>query len=377
MGFLSVSIDYLVPFLVVLTVLVFVHELGHYLVARWNKVRIDVFSIGFGPELFGWTDRAGTRWKVSALPLGGYVRMFGEADPIAGDGAGPAEFTAAERAVSFKHKRLPQRAAVVVAGPAANFIFAILAFAAVFATAGQSMTKPVVGKVMPNSAAAAAGLQPGDRFVSVAGATISRFEQIQQIIGLNTGTPVAIVVERNGHDVTLTATPRMVTETDRFGNQHRTALLGVQAKAGSLVRLDPATAVWHATQQTWNVTAGTLEAVGQMIEGRRSGTDLSGPVGIVRMSGEVAEGGIAALVAFMAVLSVNLGLVNLFPIPVLDGGHLLFYAAEAVRGKPLGHRAQEYGFRLGLALVLTLMVFATWNDLARLRIVEFLKGLVT
>jgi regulator of sigma E protease len=377
MGFLTGIIAYLVPFLVVLTVLVFVHEMGHYLVARWNKVRVEVFSIGFGPEMFGWTDRAGTRWKVSVLPLGGYVRMFGEGDPVSGDGDGAGPMSVAERAISFKHKRLPQRAAVVVAGPAANFVFAILAFAVVFATAGQSVTKPVIGKVMPNSAAAAAGFQPGDRFVSVQGTPISRFEQIQQIIGLNTGTPVTIVVERQGHDVTLTATPRMVTETDRFGNQHRAALLGVQAKAGSLVRLDPATALWHATRQTWGVTTGTLEAVGQMIDGRRSGADLSGPVGIVRMSGEVAEGGIAALISFMAVLSVNLGLVNLFPIPILDGGHLLFYAAEAVRGKPLGHRAQEYGFRLGLALVLTLMVFATWNDLARLRIVEFIKGLIT
>ncbi|MGH6988510.1 MAG: RIP metalloprotease RseP [Stellaceae bacterium] len=377
MGLLNGIIDYLVPFVVVLTVLVFVHELGHYLIARWNKVRVEVFSIGFGPELFGWNDRAGTRWKVSALPLGGYVRMFGEGDPVADERDGAATLSAEERAVSFKHKRLMQRVAVVVAGPAANFIFAVLAFAVVFATVGQSVTTPVVGKVMPHSVAAAAGFQPGDRFVSVAGTPISRFEQIQQIIGLNTGTPVTIVLDRHGHDVRLTATPRMVTETDRFGNRHHTALLGVQARAGSLVRLGPATALWHGVRQTWAVTAGTLEALGQMIDGRRSGAGLSGPVGIVRMSGEVAESGIAALIGFMAVLSINLGLVNLFPIPILDGGHLLFYAAEAVRGKPLGHRAQEYGFRLGLALVLTLMVFATWNDLTRLHIVEFIKGLMT
>lgn len=377
MGFLTGSLGYIVPFLIVLTILVFVHELGHYLVARWNKVRIEVFSIGFGPELFGWTDRAGTRWKVSVLPLGGYVKMFGEGDLNQSEPHAGAELTAAERAVSFKHKRLPQRAAVVIAGPAANFIFAIVAFAAVFATIGQSVTQPVVGQIMPGSAAAAAGLKPGDRFVAVDGNQISRFEQIQQIIGLNTGTSVSIVVERDGHDVTLTATPKIIIDTDRFGNQHRIARLGVQAKAGALVRLDPATAAWHGVQQTWNITAGTIEAVGQMIAGRRSGDELSGPVGIVRMSGEVAQGGAIALIGFMAVLSVNLGLINLFPIPVLDGGHLLFYVAEAIRGKPLGNRAQEYGFRLGLALVLTLMVFATWNDLARLRIVEFIRGLVT
>ncbi len=230
---------------------------------------------------------------------------------------------------------------------------------------------------MPGSAAAAAGLQPGDKFVAVDGTKISRFEQIQQIIGLNTGTTIPIMVERNGKDVALTATPQIVVDTDRFGNQHTIARLGVQAKAGALVRLDPATAVWHGVQQTWGITAGTMEALWQMISGRRSGDELSGPVGIVRMSGEVASGGVIALIGFMAVLSVNLGLINLFPIPVLDGGHLLFYVAEAIRGKPLGHRAQEYGFRLGLALVLTLMVFATWNDFARLHIVAFIKGLVT
>jgi regulator of sigma E protease len=377
MGFLTSGLGYIVPFLIVLTILVFVHELGHYLVARWNKVRVEVFSIGFGPELFGWTDRAGTRWKISALPLGGYVKMFGEGELGTMDGGVPAEMSAPDRAVSFKHKRLPQRAAVVIAGPAANFIFAIAAFAVVFVTAGQSVTQPIVGQVMPGSAAAAAGLQPGDKFVAVDRTQIVRFEQIQQIIGLNTGTTIPIEVLRDGKDVLLTATPTIVVETDRCGNEHTIARLGVQAKAGALVRLDPATAVWHATEQTWNITAGTVQALWQMVSGRRSGDELSGPVGIVRMSGEVASGGVIALIGFMAVLSVNLGLINLFPIPILDGGHLLFYVAEAIRGKPLGHRAQEYGFRLGLALVLTLMVFATWNDFARLHIVAFIKGLVT
>jgi regulator of sigma E protease len=378
MGFLTGGLGYIVPFLIVLTILVFVHELGHYLIARWNKVRVDVFSIGFGPELFGWTDRAGTRWKISALPLGGYVKMFGEGDisQIA-DADAPHDMNSDERAVSFKHKRLPQRAAVVIAGPAANFIFAVVAFAVVFATVGQSVTEPVVGQVMPNSAAAAAGLKPGDKFIAVDRSQITRFEQIQQIIGLNTGTTIPITVERDGREVMLTATPQIVAETDRFGNRHTIARLGVQAKAGALVRLDPATATWHGVEQTWNITAGTMEALWQMISGRRSGDELSGPVGIVRMSGEVATGGVIAMIGFMAVLSVNLGLINLFPIPVLDGGHLLFYVAEAIRGKPLGHRAQEYGFRLGLALVLTLMVFATWNDFARLHIVQFIKGLVT
>lgn len=378
MAFLTGGLAYIVPFLIVLTVLVFVHELGHYLVARWNHVRIEVFSVGFGPELFGWTDRVGTRWKISVLPLGGYVRMFGQGDLAGIEGEAPGQpLDPAEQAVSFRHKGLWQRAAVVAAGPAANFLFAIVVFAATFATAGQSVTLPVVGQVAAGSAAEAAGLKAGDRFVAIDGTAIDRFEQVAQIIELNTGTPVGITVARDGQDVALTATPRVVSEADRFGNVHKIARLGVSAKIGALVRLDPATASWHAVQQTWSVSAGTLEALWQMVTGRRSGDELSGPVGIVRLSGEVAEGGAIALVGFMAVLSINLGLINLFPVPILDGGHLLFYVAEAIRGKPLSYRAQEYGFRLGFALVVMLMVFATWNDLARLRIVEFIKGLVT
>jgi regulator of sigma E protease len=379
MAFLTGGLSYLVPFLIVLTVLVFVHELGHYLVARWNHVRIEVFSIGFGRELFGWTDRVGTRWKIGVLPLGGYVRMYGEGDLAGVQGrealAEPGD--PATRAGSFQHKRLWQRTAVVAAGPAANFLFAIVVFAAIFATAGQSVTLPMVGEVVPGSAAEAAGLKAGDRFVSIDGAAIDRFEQVAQIIELNTGTTVSVIVARDGQDVSLTATPRVVSETDRFGNAHKIARLGVSAKIGALVRLDPATASWRAVEQTWSVSAGTLQALWQMVTGRRSGDELSGPVGIVRLSGEVAEGGVVALIGFMAILSINLGLINLFPVPILDGGHLLFYVAEAIRGKPLSYRAQEYGFRLGLALVVMLMVFATWNDLARLRIVEFIKGLVT
>jgi regulator of sigma E protease len=378
MGFLTSSLSYLIPFLIVLTVLVFVHELGHYLVARWNRVRVEVFSIGFGPELFGWTDRAGTRWKISVLPLGGYVRMFGEGSLM----AGPADDAAAhpseaDRAVSFQHKRLPQRAAVVAAGPVANFIFAIVVLAGIFMTVGQAFTPPEVGSIEPASAAAEAGIQPHDLIVAVDGQRVERFEALQQIVQLNTGTPMAITVKRGDAEVNLTATPHMITDTDRFGVAHKLPRLGVSRLRVDYVRHDPASAVYYAAQETWNLTAGTMRALGQMVSGRRSSDELSGPVGIVRMSGEVAEGGVVAVLWFMAVLSVNLGLINLFPIPVLDGGHLLFYFAEAIRGKPLGLRAQEYGFRLGLALVLTLMVFATWNDLAHLRIFEFIKGLVT
>ena len=377
MGLLTSGFDYIVPFLIVLTVLVFVHELGHYLVARWNGVRIEVFSIGFGPELFGWHDRAGTRWKFSAVPLGGYVKMFGDADPSSMPGANFEQMSAAERAVSFHHKRLPQRIAVVAAGPLANFAFTIVLLAALFATVGQPFTPPVVGQIQPGSAAQHAGMQPGDRILAIDGHRISRFEEVQQAVRLDPGTPMTLLLQRGGQEVTITVTPQVTELTDRFGNHHRLGLLGVTRNTVDYVRRNPVSAVYWATNETANLTSGTLTAVWQMIIGARGTDELGGPLRIAQMSGEVAQGGIVAVLWFMAVLSVNLGLINLFPIPVLDGGHLLFYAAEAIRGRPLGQRAQEYGFRLGLALVLTLMVFATWNDLVHLRVIAFIKGLVT
>ncbi len=377
-AFVHHVLDYIVPFLVVLTVLVFVHEFGHYLVARRNGVRIEVFSIGFGPELFGWHDRAGTRWKFSAIPLGGYVKMFGDSDASSGlPHAGLARMTPAERDVSFHYKRLGQRAAIVAAGPAANFVFAIVVLAALFMTFGQPFTPAQVGQVQPGSAAERAGIKPGDVIVSIDGAAMRSFEDVQQVVRLNPGVPMTIVVKRDGHDVSVRATPAKTELTDRFGNHYRIGLLGIAHNGVNYVRRDPATAVIQAGEQTWDLSASTLKAMWQIVIGTRGTDELGGPLRIAQMSGDVAQGGAVPLIWFMAVLSINLGLINLFPVPVLDGGHLLFYAAEAIRGKPLGQRAQEYGFRIGLALVLTLMVFATWNDLVHLRIVEFVKRLVT
>jgi regulator of sigma E protease len=377
MSILTGGLTYIIPFLVVLTVLVFVHELGHYLVARRNGVRIEVFSIGFGPEIFGWYDRAGTRWKLSAVPLGGYVKMYGDADASSLPSDSLATMSDEDRAVSFHHKRLWQRIAVVAAGPAANFIFAIVLLAGLFATVGQPFTPPDVGQVQPNSAAEQGGIKPGDTITEIDGHKIERFEDVQQAVRLNAGGAMKIVVRRDGRDVALDVTPQMTEMTDRFGNVHRVGLLGIGRSGVDYVRHDPATALSRAVEETWNLSVGTLKAIWQMIIGARATDELGGPLRIAQMSGEVAQGGIVAIVWFMAVLSVNLGLINLFPIPVLDGGHLLFYFAEAIRGKPLGQRAQEYGFRIGLALVLTLMVFATWNDLVHLRIVEYVRGLMT
>jgi regulator of sigma E protease len=377
MEFLSGLWTYVIPFLVVLTVLVFVHELGHYWVARRNGVRIEVFSIGFGPELFGRTDRAGTRWKFSAIPLGGYVKMFGDADAASTPSGAVRHMTPEEREVSFFHKRLGQRAAIVAAGPIANFLFAIIGLTLLFSLYGQPFTPADIGSIQPDSAAAQAGMQPGDVIVEVDGQPIERFEEVQQIVRFNQGTPLALVIQRDGQRLPITATPQVTTITDRMGNTHTIGLLGIGRAGMEYRRHDPLTALWQAGRETVNLTVGTLGAVGQMIAGSRGTEELGGPLRIAQMSGEVAQSGVIALVWFMAILSVNLGLINLFPIPMLDGGHLLFYAVEAIRGKPLGDRAQEYGFRIGLALVLTLMVFATWNDLVHLRVVDFFRDLIS
>ncbi|MGB8274599.1 MAG: RIP metalloprotease RseP [Alphaproteobacteria bacterium] len=368
--------SYLVPFVVVLTILVFVHELGHYLVARRCGVRVEVFSIGFGREMFGWTDSANTRWKVSLVPLGGYVKMFGESGDVDESGA-PRPLTSDEQRVSFHHKTLGQRAAVVSAGPIANFLFAVVVLAGLFATAGEPYTPSDVGTVTPGSAAEEGGIRPGDRIVRVGGTAIDRFEDIQRIVRDSAGIPLDFVVLRDGAEVSLVVTPRVKEETDNFGNLHRLGFVGIGGGARQYVKRDPVTAVWRAAHETVSLAGSTLGALGQMIIGARTTEELGGPLRIAQMSGEVAQFGLVSLAWFLAVLSINLGLINLFPIPVLDGGYLAFYAVEAIRGKPLGPKALEYGMRIGLALVVGLMVFATWNDLVHLKVFEFLKGLVT
>jgi regulator of sigma E protease len=356
-------------FLVILTVLVFVHEFGHYLIARWNGVRVEVFSIGFGAELFGWRDRAGTRWKFSMIPLGGYVKMLGDSDPTSGLPISDlGNLSVAEQAGAFHTKRLGQRAAVVTAGPAANFLFAIVVLAALFMAYGRPLTPPEVGQVQADTAAARGGIRPGDVILRIDGQKISRFEDVQQAVRDKAGVPLKIVVERADRQLTLDVTPG---ERDHIG------FLGISHRGVKYVKQDPGRAIAGAASETWHLTAATVQAMWQMVMGTRGTGELGGPLRIWQMSGQVAEAGWAAKIWFVAVLSINLGLINLFPVPVLDGGHLLFYAAEAVRGRPLAPRTQEYGFRIGLALVLTLMVFATWNDLVHLRIVEFVKGLVT
>ena len=370
MEMLSVIWNYGIPFLLVLTVLVFVHELGHYLLARRFGVRVEVFSIGFGPEIFGWTDRAQTRWKFSLVPLGGYVKMFGDADYASTPSGENSTMTAEERACAFHHKSLGQRSWIVAGGPLANFIFAFLVLGAMFSLYGQQVVRETgptdVGMVMPDSAAADGGLMEADRILAVNGQAVEKFKQIVAIVEASPGKPLEFLVQRGDLEERLTITPRPQAKTSESGETVEVGRIGISNARIEYVRHDPLTAFWLAGSETVRVTTLILEVVGQFFTGSRSTDELAGPLGIAQFSGEVAQQGLDRVIFWLALLSINLGLLNLFPIPMLDGGHLLFYAIEAARGQPLGQRAQEFGFRIGLALVLALMLFATWNDIVRL-----------
>ena len=362
---------YLLPFLFVLTIVVFIHELGHFLVGRWCGVGVTAFSIGFGPELVGWNDRHGTRWKISAIPLGGYVKFAGDINATSTpDPETLARMTPAERAVSFHHQAVGKRAAIVAAGPVANFLLAILVFAGIAFIGGRSVLAPRIEVVQAGSAAERAGFQPGDLVRSINGRTIASFADMQRIISASAGDALSVAVDRGGAPVTLSATPDIRETETPFGKQ-RIGLLGLQGSKDpndvQRVTYGPVEALGVGVHETWYVVERTFDYLGKLIVGRESADQLSGPIRIAQVSGQVATmGGIAALISLVAVLSVSIGLINLFPIPLLDGGHLLFYAIEAAIGRPLSERAQEIGFRIGLAIVVMLMLFATWNDIVHL-----------
>jgi regulator of sigma E protease len=364
-------IGYAVPFLFVLTIVVFFHELGHFLVGRWAGVRVLTFSLGFGPELFGFNDRHGTRWKISAIPLGGYVKFFGDETEASTPSAETlAHMTPEERALSFHHKKVGPRAAIVAAGPIANFLLAIVIFACMFTFFGKPNTSARVDKVEASSAAAAAGFQAGDVVTAIDGNKIETFSDMQRIVSGRAGERLTFTVKRGETNIQLQGTPELREVKDPFGNVQRLGVLGItrQTAAGDVVteRVDPVTAVWLGVKETWFVIDRTLSYVSRIFTGRESADQVGGPLRIAQMSGQVATIGLGALIQLAAVLSISIGLLNLFPVPLLDGGHLLFYAIEAARGRPLSERAQEVGFRIGLGLVLMLMVFATYNDILHL-----------
>ena len=363
-------------FLLVIGPLIFVHELGHYFVGRWFGVKADVFSIGFGREIAGWTDKRGTRWKLAWLPLGGYVRFSGDMNPASQPSPEWLALPAEERNRTFQAKPVWQRFLIVAAGPVTNFILAILIFAAFLLSLGEPRTPAVVTNVLPGSAAAQGGIQPGDRILAIDGSSVSRFEDIARNVVLRPREELTMRYARGESvsEVRVRAGERV--ERDKFGNEFKRGLLGIEGGRTVIEKVPVGQVLTGSVRMTWNVVTTTWEGLGQIITGRRSVKELGGPLKIAKFSGEQASLGMLAFLWFVAVISINLGFINLLPIPMLDGGHLLLYVIEGVRRKPLRPEAQEWAFRTGLAALLALMVFVTVNDLASFGLWTKLGGLI-
>jgi len=362
-------LSWVLPFLFVLGVVVFVHEMGHFLVARYFGVTVETFSIGFGPEIGGFYDRYGTRWRLAWVPLGGYVKFKGDENAASVPSKGSIDaLSDAERQGNFHAKPVAQRAAVVAAGPIANFILAIVILTLWFTFMGKPILEPRVATVEPNSAAAEAGLLPDDLIRDIGGSRIDSFDDIQRIVMLNAETPLSIVIERQGRTLNLEATPRLKEIKDKFGNEMKIGLLGVGRKNENLTykQFGPIEAFSQSLSETYFWMKQPLVFIQKLAIGQASGDQVRGVVGIAQLSREVASIGFVELFRWIAIISINIGLLNLFPIPMLDGGHLMFYGIEAIRGRPLSERTMEIGFRIGFALVIMLMIFATRNDVIHL-----------
>jgi regulator of sigma E protease len=362
---------WIIPFLFGLSIVVFFHELGHFLIARLCGVRVLTFSVGFGPEIVGFSDRYGTRWKLSWIPLGGYVKFFGDDNAASvPDEAAIANMTEAEKRQSFVHQPVGRRAAIVAAGPIANFILAIIIFATIFAFYGRQTTTARVDTVLPDSAAAAAGLKPGDVVLAIDGRTIESFSDMQRVVSANAGRTLTFQIDRGGAPMTLTATPALKQSKDGFGNSTCQAVLGVSRSMApgdvKTEHVNPLAAVWLGTKETWFIIDRTFSYIGGLFTGRECADQLGGPIRIAQISGQVATLGFMPVLHLAAMLSVSIGLLNLFPVPLLDGGHLMFYLVEATRGRPLSAKAQEIGFRIGFAIVVMLMIFTVFNDTVQL-----------
>ena len=368
LSYLPMPFGYLVPFIAALTIIVFIHELGHFLVARWCGVAVEVFSIGFGREIFGWHDKHGTRWKVCWLPFGGYVKFEGDANPTSFPQAEP-ESEATRTVGNFHSKPVWKRAAVVSAGPIANFILSILIFASVLAFVGIPMNEPRVGEVQPGSAAEKAGIKSGDLVAAIDGVKIDTFADIVKSVSFRGGEELTVTINRGGSPMNMRIVPGIVEESDGFGGTTKRGLLGISppkdTATAPLRRLSPPAALAEGASETWRIVSVTFKYLGKLVQGTESSKQIGGPVSIAKMAGDAASSGVVRFAIFIAFLSTSVGLVNLFPIPMLDGGHLVYYAIETVSGKPLGKQAQEWGFRVGLSLVAMLMAFGFWNDLTR------------
>lgn len=370
MDWLINAVYYVVPFVVVLGILVFVHELGHFAVARMCGVKVDVFSIGFGKELWGRRDRQGTYWKIAAVPLGGYCQFLGDDDASsAGDGKA-SELSEEEKKFTFQYQSPAKKLVIALAGPMSNYLFAILIFAGIFFFLGKINFPPVVGEVFENSAAAKAGIVANDRILTINGNKIDSFDDIRKEVDLTVGNEVVVELLRDGREIRLQFPLTEMEVPEANGEMTKRPMLGV--KSVNVIELDHEKlslpqSLKEAFLEAWNVTEATLRGVGQMITGKRSGEEIGGIIRIAEMSGDISkQNGILDLVVFMALLSINLGLINLFPIPVLDGGHIVIYLAEIAVGKEINTQIKDALFKVGFSLIIALMIFATWNDFVRL-----------
>lgn len=358
----------IVPFLFVLTVVVFVHEMGHYLIGRWCGIGVTAFSIGFGPELVGFNDRRGTRWKLCAIPLGGYVKFVGDMNAVSQpDDEEIASLSDDERKVAFHTQPVWKRAATVLAGPLFNFLLTIAVLAVLFSIYGKTVLEPAVAAVMPDSPAAEAGFLPGDRFVSVDGQQVETFADVQRLVSGRAGDAIVFVMLRDGKEVTLTATPRISEQKDALGNTVKIGIIGVttneQIGQPRFITYTPAGAFVEAVRETSHIIERTGQFMKRFAVGREDKCQLGGPVKIADMAGRAAALGFVWLVQLVALLSVGIGILNLLPIPPLDGGHLLFYGIEAVIRRPVSERVMEMVYRAGFTVVLLFMGFVFWNDL--------------
>lgn len=367
-SFENILFTTLIPFLFVLMIVVFVHEMGHYLVGRWCGIGVREFSIGFGPELIGFNDRRGTRWKLSAIPLGGYVKFLGDMSVTSDPNSQDTEtLTAEERKAAFHLQPVWKRALTVVAGPMANFLLTIAVFAVMFSLYGRYVSEPTVAEIRTGSPAETAGFLPGDRFVSVDGRRVQTFGDVQRLVSGRAGDAIVFVMLRDNQEVSLTATPEVVEQEDALGNKIRLGVIGVvnNQEMGQPRHLTfgPVESLTEAVKETGYVIARTGQFLQRFVVGREDRCQLGGPVKIADMAGKAAAKGFDWLVQLIAMLSVGIGFLNLLPIPPLDGGHLVFYGAEAAMGRPVSERVMEMIYRVGVFLVLGFMLFVFWNDL--------------
>lgn len=367
-GYSLISI--IIPFLIVLTIVVFFHELGHFMVARWNKVDIDAFAVGFGKELFGFNDKHGTRWKFCLIPLGGYVKFSGDANGTSmPDEQATANMTPQQIAGSFAHKRVGQRAAIVAAGPIANFILASIIFTILAMTVGRFVSEPRVTGIVEGGAAQAAGFQVGDLILNIDGEEIESFTDIPPIVVPNPGRPMQIIIARDGINKTITVTPKQIEREDPFGNKEVMGTLGIKSASKpqdrKMIKSGPLEAIAIGIYEPWRIIKTTIVFLKDVITGQHSVKRLGGPIRIAKASGQVATLGLTALISWTAFLSVSIGFLNLLPIPPLDGGHLVFYAIEKLKGSPLSEAAQAIFFKAGFMFVMFFMLFVTFNDVMR------------